>query len=148
MEVTLKRYTREVYLANDGPVLQGRYQMQLYDYHSNYDPDAAWLLACDQRSPVGFNVARYCNTAVDSSLAHASAVFERSARRAAYARIQRRISQDLPYFFLAQASEIDVIPSRLAHYEQPLLSPFNSVGNWSLGPGRAYTDRPPKKRRT
>lgn len=148
VDVTLKRYTREVYLANDGPVLQGRFQMQLYDYHSNYDPDASWLLGCDQRSPTGFNVARYCNTAVDASLARASAVFDRSARRAAYASVQRRISDDLPYFFLAQASEIDVIPSRLVHYEQPLLSPFNSVANWSLGAGRAYTARPPKKRRT
>jgi peptide/nickel transport system substrate-binding protein len=154
VEVTLKRYTREVYLANDGPILQGRFQMQIYDYHSNYDPDASWLLACDQRSPKGFNIARYCNDAVDESLAHGSAVYDRRARTAAYARIQRRISEELPYFFLAQASEIDVIPSSLAHYEQPLLSPFNSVANWKLGPGRAggaervTRSGPPKKRRT
>lgn len=153
VDVALKRYTREVYLANDGPVLQGRFQIQLYDYHSNYDPDAAWLLACDQRSPSGFNVARYCEPAVDASLSRASALFGRPQRRAAYERIQTRISEDMPYFFLAQASEIDVVPSRLAHYEQPLLSPFNSVANWSLGFGRA--DRAarvtraasPKKRR-
>ena len=153
VNVTLKRYTREVYLANDGPILQGRFQLQIYDYHSNYDPDAAWLLACDQRSPTGFNIARYCNSGVDASLKRASSLFDRTQRRLAYRRIQQRIAQDVPYFFLAQASEIDVIPARLQEYEQPLLSPFNSVARWSLSSGRvAWGGRvnehlPTKKRR-
>ncbi len=154
VDVVLKRYSREVYMANDGPINQGRFQMQLYDYHSNYDPDAAWMFACDQRSPNGFNDARYCNHAVDVALHRASESFDRPARRIAYASIQQRISADLPYFFLAQASEIDVIPSRLEHYEQPLLSPFNSVARWSLGFGRGARaarvtwTAPPKKRRS
>jgi peptide/nickel transport system substrate-binding protein len=154
VDVPLKRYTREVYMANDGPIMQGRFQMQLYNYQSQYDPDAAWLFACDQRSPNGFNDARYCNPTVDASFNRASAMFGRSGRRAAYQTIQRRISQDLPYFFLAQVSEIDVIPSGLQNYQQPLLSPFNSVADWSFGPGRARRAArvtrsvPPKKRRT
>ncbi len=154
VDVVLKRYSREVYMANDGPVMQGRYQMQLYDYHSNYDPDAAWLLGCDQRSPKGFNDARYCNPKVDQTLTRGSESYDRSARRAAYARVQQRISADVPYFFLAQASEIDVIPSRLQHYAQPLLSPFNSVAGWTFGFGRGTRGArvtwtaPPKKRRS
>jgi peptide/nickel transport system substrate-binding protein len=132
VDVTLKRYLREVFIANDGPVMQGRYQLSLYDYHSNYDPDAGWLLACDQRAPNGFNDARYCNHAVDASLLRASEIFERPARRAAYAPIQRRVIGDLPFFFLAQGSEIDVIPAALERFAPPLLSPFNSVARWSL----------------
>lgn len=132
VQMSLKSYTREVYMAGDGPVMQGRYQMQIYDYHSNYDPDASWLLACDQQSPGGFNIAHYCNAAVDRMLAGASSVFERSARSAKYGAVQQQISHDLPYFFLCQASEIDVIPSALEHYERPLLSPFNSVARWSF----------------
>jgi hypothetical protein len=38
----------------------------------------------------------------------------------------------MPYDFLCQGSEIDVIPSRLEGYEHPLLSPYNSVARWSL----------------
>ncbi len=153
VNVTLRRYAREIYMSNDGPINQGRYQMQLYDYHSNYDPDAAWLLACDQRSPNGFNDARYCNQAVDEALRRASTVFERPARRALYAGIQERISSDLPYFFLCQAAEIDVIPAGLTHYAQPLLSPFISVADWRLEGGRAAEEGrvtlalSPKKRR-
>lgn len=137
VQVTLKQYSREVYLANDGPILQGRFQIQIYDYHSNFDPDASWLLACDQRSPNGFNLAGYCNAPVDESLLRGSSVYARPERRAAYASVQRRISADLPYFFLAQASEIDVLPSGLQNYKRPLLSPFNSVAGWSFASGRA-----------
>lgn len=153
VEVALKRYSREVYMATDGPVMQGRFQMQLYDYHSNYDPDAAWLLACDQASPRGFNVARYCNPAVDVALRRASQSYERAARRAQYAAIERRLVDDMPYFFLAQASEIDVIPTDMTHYRRPLLSPFISAADWSWRGRRAATGarvttaRTPKKRR-
>lgn len=137
IDVTLKRYLREVYVANDGPVMQGRYQLSLYDYHSNYDPDASWFLACDQRSPGGFNESRYCNPAMDRALESATAVFDRPQRRQIYRGVQQTVVRDMPYFFLAQASEIDVIPSALQGYERPLLSPFNSVARWSLTSGRA-----------
>ncbi|HKU67376.1 MAG TPA: peptide ABC transporter substrate-binding protein [Candidatus Baltobacteraceae bacterium] len=139
VDVTLKRYAREVYMANDGPIMQGRYQLQLYDFHSNYDPDAAWLLACDQQSPTGFNHAHYCDAAVDRALQSASSVYERGARSRLYASVQTAVARDLPYFFLCQASDIDVIPTVLEHYDRPLLSSFNSVARWSLrgrkGPG-------------
>lgn len=130
--VTLKRYSRQIYMLGNGPIMQGRYQMQIYDYHSDYDPDASWLLACDQQSPHGFNVARYCSDFVDAALRKAARVFGRSERRAEYARVQQRIARDVPYLFLAQGSEIDVVPSRLRGYGRPLLAPFASVADWSL----------------
>lgn len=136
VDVTLKRYSRELFVANDGPVMQGRFQLALYDYHSNYDPDVSWLLGCDQRSPHGFNEARYCNPAMDRAMESATRVFERPERRRLYREIQQMTVRDIPYFFLAQASEIDVIPSELQHYDRPLLSPYNSVARWTLSDGR------------
>ena len=135
IDVTLKRYLREVYVANDGPVMQGRYQLSLYDYHSNYDPDAAWLLACDQRSPAGFNEARYCNPAMDAALEKAASVFDRARRRSIYRGVQQAVVRDMPYFFLAQASEVDVLPAALRDYDRPLLSPFNSAARWKTAGG-------------
>ncbi len=132
VDVSLKRYTREVYMANDGPIMQGRFQLQLYDYHSDYDPDAAWLLACDQRSPNGFNDARYCNPAVDRELERAAASFDRAERMRSYRTVQRVIARDLPYFFICQGSEIDVVPDQMQHFEPPLLSPFRSAQDWRL----------------
>lgn len=128
--VTTKRYSREEFLAFDGPLNRGRFQVGLYAYQASFDPDASWLLACAQRSPHGFNHARYCNPAVDRALAAGIATFDRSARRRAYDFVQRRILADLPYDFLCQVSEVDVIPNRLQGYDRPLLAPYDSVAHW------------------
>jgi peptide/nickel transport system substrate-binding protein len=130
IDVTTKRYSREEFTALDGPLMQGRFQVALYAYQSTVDPDASWLLACGQRGPHGFNDARYCNPAVDRALAHAASVLNRNARRRDYRFVQRRLLADMPYEFLCQVSEIDVIPQRLRGYDRPLLSPYASVARW------------------
>jgi peptide/nickel transport system substrate-binding protein len=128
--VTLRSYDRNQFISENGPMIQGRYQLSLYDYQSNYDPDASWLLACDQQAPYGFNMAHYCNHAVDALLRKAASVYDRSARAASYYAVQRIVRHDLPYDFLTQISEIDVIPTNLEGYVPPLLSPFNFVSSW------------------
>lgn len=130
IDVETKRYSREEFTALDGPLMQGRFQVALYAYQSSLDPDASWLLACAQRGPHGFNDARYCNPAVDHALAHAASVFDRNARRRDYRFVQRQLLTDMPYDFLCQVSEIDVLPSALEGYDRPLLSPYNSVARW------------------
>ncbi|HUN28424.1 MAG TPA: hypothetical protein VMV65_01335, partial [Alphaproteobacteria bacterium] len=110
--------------------IQGHYQVSLYDYQGTEDPDASWLLACNERSPHGFNLARYCNPSVDALLERAAASFDRATRIAAYSQVQKRIAADLPYYFICQISEVDVIPTNLQGYQRPLLSPFNSVASW------------------
>ncbi len=130
IDVSLKQYAREQFLALGGPIAQGHYQIGLYGYQSSYDPDASWLLACSQRGPHGFNVARYCNASVDRALSEASASFDRATRVRDYRFVQRQILADVPYDFLCQISEIDVIPSHLQGYGPPLLSPFTTVAGW------------------
>ncbi len=130
IDVTTKRYSREEFIAQNGPLSQGRFQVALFTYQSTYDPDASWLLSCDQRAPNGFNFARYCNPAVDRALQRAVYLFDRATRRRAYSFVQRQLLTDVPYDFLCQVSEIDVLPSNLEGYERPLLSPYNSVGRW------------------
>jgi peptide/nickel transport system substrate-binding protein len=132
VDVTLRQYDREQFIATDGPIIQGHYQIALYDVQATYDPDASWYLACDQRAPHGFNLARYCNRTVDALLHRAAATFDRAERIAAYHRVQQLIASDLPYDFLCQISEVDVIPSSLRGYADPILSPFNSVSSWRL----------------
>jgi peptide/nickel transport system substrate-binding protein len=134
IDVTLKQYAREQFLALGGPITQGRYQIALYGYQSSYDPDVSWLLACSQRGPHGFNDARYCNAAVDRALRDAAASFDRATRARDYRFVQRQILTDLPYEFLCQISEIDVIPSRLQGYDPPLLSPFRTIARWHFRP--------------
>jgi peptide/nickel transport system substrate-binding protein len=130
VDVTLRQYDRKQFLSEDGPMIQGRYQLSLFDYQGTYDPDASWLLACDQRAPHGFNMAHYCNPPVDALLREGAASYDRASRIAAYRAVQRTIAVDLPYDFLCQISEVDVIPVNLGGFIPPLLSPFNFVANW------------------
>jgi peptide/nickel transport system substrate-binding protein len=132
IEVTTKSYSPEEFLANDGPLSQGRFQVALASYQSNYDPDASWLLSCDQRAPHGSNYARYCDPAVDRALLRGVYGLDRAARRRAYSFVQRQLLTDVPYDFLCQVSEVDVLPLRLEGYESPLLSPYDSVARWRL----------------
>jgi peptide/nickel transport system substrate-binding protein len=130
IEVSTKTYARAQFQAVDGPILQGHYQVGLYNYQASYDPDASWLLGCDQRSPRGFNEARYCSAEVDAALKRGVTSFDRAARIAAYRDVQERIARDLPYYFVCQISEVDVIPSQLTGYARPLLTPFASAWRW------------------
>ena len=119
IEVTTKRYSPEEFLGQDGPLSQGRFQVALVSYQSNYDPDASWLLSCDQRAPSGGNYARYCDPAVDRALRLGIHVPARAARRRAYSFVQRQLITDVPYDVLCQLSEVDVLPLRLQGYESP-----------------------------
>ena len=132
IDVPMRRYERTQFISLEGPEMQGHYQVSLYDYQAAEDPDAAWLLGCDQRSPRGFDISRYCNAKVDALLQQGAATFDRTKRIAAYRAVQQQIAYDLPYFFICQISEVDVIPSNLRGYARPLLSPFASVASWKL----------------
>ncbi len=134
IDVSLHQYDRTQFLSIQGPMMQGRYQITLYDYQATYDPDVSWLLACNQRGPNGFNDTRFCDPQVDTLLARGASSYDRSTRTAAYREIQRRLVDALPYAFLCQISEVDVIPNNLRGFAPPLLSPFNSVAAWRYAP--------------
>jgi peptide/nickel transport system substrate-binding protein len=130
IDLTLRGYDRSQYVAHDGPLLGGHYQVSLYDYQGAGDPDPTWLLACDERAPGGFDFAQYCNAQVDSLLRRAAATYDRAERIALYGQVQRRLVADLPYDFICQISEVDVIPDDLGGFARPILSPFNSASSW------------------
>jgi peptide/nickel transport system substrate-binding protein len=109
----------------------GRFQIAFFIFGAAGDPDPSWLVACDQRAPGGFNWARYCSRAVDAALSEGARSFDRGARRAAYARVQRRLLLDLPLAFLFQGCEIDVIPNGLSGFVPSLyFSPFATARRW------------------
>ncbi|MBV8344962.1 MAG: peptide ABC transporter substrate-binding protein [Candidatus Eremiobacteraeota bacterium] len=130
IDVVRKRYSVQEFFLTGGPIKSGHFQVGLAQFQDAGDPDASWMLACDQQPPGGFNDAFYCNRDVDGALARARTEFDRASRKKEYAFVQRQLLKDLPYYIIAQVSEIDVIPTWLQGYERPLLSPFVSVARW------------------
>jgi peptide/nickel transport system substrate-binding protein len=131
VDVSLKTYTQQEIDALDGPLFRGRYQVAVLPGEGSIDPNASWIISCGQRAPNGFNFARYCNPAVDRALRQGYSVYDPAARRRAYSFVQRQLLEDMPYAFLWQHSELDIIPPRLKGFEPPAyLSPYASAARW------------------
>ncbi|HTA54957.1 MAG TPA: hypothetical protein VK755_09485, partial [Candidatus Acidoferrales bacterium] len=109
----------------------GRYQVSLLGFQSQIDPDASWMISCAQRAPNGFNWARYCNPALERALQRGYSAYDRVARRREYSFVQRQLLEDMPYAFLWQRSEVDVIPTQLKGFMPPAyLSAYASSAGW------------------
>jgi peptide/nickel transport system substrate-binding protein len=132
IDLSVKAYDASDMFSLDGPLYRGRFQLALTGLSNGLDPDPSDILSCDQRAPNGFNWADYCSETIDRALQRGISVYDRAERRRIYSFIQRRLTAEVPYYFLWQTSEIDVIPSALGGYEPSLVSPYSSVANWRL----------------
>jgi peptide/nickel transport system substrate-binding protein len=132
IDLVPRAYDASEFNALDGPVYQGRFQVALVSFQNGVDPDPSSLVACSQRAPKGFNWARYCSEPVDRAALLGMSVYDRADRRHIYGFIQRRLIADVPYHFLWQSSEIDVIPATLLGYQPSPVSPYSSVAKWRL----------------
>ncbi|HEY1680141.1 MAG TPA: ABC transporter substrate-binding protein [Candidatus Tumulicola sp.] len=130
-DVKAKPYDINQLYAPGGPLERGTFQIALLGMQTGLDPDPSSYVACGQVPPNGFNFARYCDPDVDLALHRALATYERSERKPYYSLIQRKLAADVPYVFLWQPSEIDVIPNALRGYEPSAKSgPYASVARW------------------
>jgi peptide/nickel transport system substrate-binding protein len=135
IDLVIRQYDRRVLWALDGPLYHGRFQTALLTLTNSLDPDPSAFLSCNQRPPNEFNFARYCSGDVDRALQHAASIYDRAERRRIYSFVQRRLIADVPYLFLWQPSEIDVIPTALRGYQfSPGGGPYSSVAHWRLQP--------------
>ncbi|MGA8326320.1 MAG: peptide ABC transporter substrate-binding protein [Candidatus Cybelea sp.] len=131
IDVSIKSYPGQVIFALDGPLYRGRYQVSLLGFQSQIDPDASWMISCAQRAPNGFNWARYCNPAVERALQRGYSAYDRAARRREYSFVQRQLLEDMPYAFLWQRSEVDIIPTALKEFAPPAyVSAYASAARW------------------
>jgi peptide/nickel transport system substrate-binding protein len=117
-----------------GPLYQGKYQISQFTEMSQADPDATWIVGCDQRAPKGFNFTRYCDPQTQAALDDAASTFDRKRRIRDYAIVQRRLAAQVPMMFLYQVKEIDVVPNWLTGYTPSMYtSPYTFVYNWKIG---------------
>ena len=72
--------------------ISGRYDIAEYSYTFGYDPDDAFLLACNQFPPTGSNIDFYCNHTLDALYQQEQATADPGARQ----QIFRTDPSDLP----------------------------------------------------
>jgi peptide/nickel transport system substrate-binding protein len=103
VDVQLKSYDYAVLYAaaQSGGILNGgKFDLAVYAWISGGDPDNASQWTCAQIPPNGNNVSRYCSAEMDADQKEALSTFDRTARKAAYAKIERLLQRDAPGAFM------------------------------------------------
>jgi peptide/nickel transport system substrate-binding protein len=120
----------QLYLpAADGGVLaSGRYDLAYVMWPMGDDPDDSALLTCGAPA----NYMGYCDPAVDADERAALAATEPGARRAIYARIERRVAADVPVIWLFTPGYTYASHVALAGFAPNAFLPTWNAAAWSM----------------
>lgn len=97
VDVPIKTYTYQMLYATkgEGGILNnGKFDLAEWSWVGGADPDDSSQWMCDMVPPAGNNVSHYCNPQVDALERQALSTFRRSARKAAYEKIQQIVTAD------------------------------------------------------
>jgi peptide/nickel transport system substrate-binding protein len=100
-----------------GIMATGRFDVLLGRILNGPEPDNSAEYACAGIPPNGFNMAHYCTPEMDRLQAIATASYDRSARRAAYARIEETLERDLPQIPLWWPRDVHIVSDRLRNFD-------------------------------
>jgi peptide/nickel transport system substrate-binding protein len=78
----------------------GKYDITLAIWSAGADPDNSSLFLCSARPPDGQNWTRYCDKSFDAEQEQALRSYSIPVRKPIYARIERKLTEDLPMYFL------------------------------------------------
>ncbi|HET9031151.1 MAG TPA: peptide ABC transporter substrate-binding protein [Candidatus Aquilonibacter sp.] len=132
IDVVVHRIDVMTYVAPDGPLYGGRYQLALFPFIAGFDPDVSDQFGCRRMPPAGFNKTRYCNHELDRLMARATLPYARDARTALYKPVQAILAADLPMAALYQAVSTNTFPAELRNERASVTTPFWNVADWRL----------------
>jgi peptide/nickel transport system substrate-binding protein len=136
VNVTIANYsTDELYAGQqDGGIQQnGRFDVTVEEWGNGVDPDDSQIFLCRMAPPVGWNIYHYCNPALDAAEAKAQYDYNRTARKADYARVQSILAEDLPLLPLWFVQREDVVNIDLQNYKPAhIATSFWNSWQWSI----------------
>jgi len=134
MRIGIKPYPGSTLFAlGPGGVLNpGKYDIDISGFSSAYDPDNSVQFACANRPPNGFNWTRYCSAQMDRLQHEAISTNDRTARKAAYAKIETLLATDVPQIFFYYQPAIEAVATRVKNFRPSPISPTWNAEQWSL----------------
>lgn len=135
VDVQLKSYDYAVLYAaaeSGGILNSGKFDMTMYAWISGTDPDNSSMWMCSTIPPKGNDVSRYCSPQMDAAQQLALSTFDRSARKAAYARVESLLLQDAPAAFLYDAPQRYVRIPQLRNFKPNGISEGWNAYEWQL----------------
>jgi len=134
VDLQIKSYDFAVLYAaaqNGGILNTGKFDLAMYAWISGGDPDDASQWTCAAIPPNGNNVSRYCSPQMDALQRQALSTFDRAARKAVYAKIQRLLLADAPAAFLYYAPERFVRTPQLLGFTPNGISAGWNAQDWT-----------------
>jgi peptide/nickel transport system substrate-binding protein len=120
-------------LGAGGIEQSGKFDAVLENWENGTDPDDSILLMCSMAPPAGWNIYHFCSPALDADQRIALGTYDRALRAAAYARIQRIVSEELPFIVLWYQEQLDAINTDFHEYRPAhAVTPFWNVWQWSI----------------
>ena len=119
IEMEVKPYASAIMFANyaAGGILQaGKFDVEFSSWVNGIDPDDSTTLMCDQIPPHGQNILRFCDPAVDADERIALGHYDRPTRKAAYARVQQRLVDELPWLTMWFFRRFDIVSDDVKNY--------------------------------
>lgn len=114
-----KRYPTPLLFGNyaaGGIVATGKYDLTIYAWSLQPDPDLSNLLECKNVPPQGQNYVRYCNPAFDRLQEDANTHYDRARRRRDLVDAQRLLAHDVPWVVISNIEEVYGINPDLAGF--------------------------------
>jgi peptide/nickel transport system substrate-binding protein len=120
-------------LGAGGLFAGGKFDLGIYAWTKNPDPDDTQTASPDYIPPKGANYARVRDAQVGELQRRAAATYDRSARKALYAQLEHRLGEVLPFHTMVWRANVNAWNDDL-HGVKPAqsVSDFWNVGSWTL----------------
>jgi peptide/nickel transport system substrate-binding protein len=120
-------------LGAGGLLASGKFDLGIYAWTKNPDPDDSQTAGPEYLPPHGANYSRIADRALGDLQRRAKATYDRAQRKRLYAQVERRLGEVLPYHTMVWRANVNAWNDDL-HGVKPAqaVSDFWNVGSWTL----------------
>jgi ABC-type transport system substrate-binding protein len=120
-------------LGAGGLFASGKFDLGIYAWTKNPDPDDTQTAAPKNIPPHGANYSRVTDATLGALQDRAAATYDRAERKRLYAQVERRLGEVLPYHTMVWRANVNAWNDDL-HGVQPAQSvtDFWNAGSWTL----------------
>jgi peptide/nickel transport system substrate-binding protein len=113
--------------------ISGRYDIAEFGSGFSYDPDDAFLLACDQFPPNGFNIDFYCNHTLHALYQQEQATADPGARQMFFNLIHQIYLTEFPFIVLYSPTDLSIVHKGTHNYQPGPLGAIETINIWEWG---------------
>jgi peptide/nickel transport system substrate-binding protein len=136
VDVTIKNFpSGQLYatLSAGGIEQSGKFDAVIENWANGSDPDESILVTCHMAPPAGWNIYHFCDPTLDAAERTALSSYDRAVRARAYATVQERINEELPFYVLWYERQLDIVNTDFKNYRPAhAVTPFWNTWAWSI----------------